>query len=43
MEVNIRRSHVLEDALRGGHKKKFNPKKVLKVFHYLARLHVTKL
>ena len=32
MEVDIRRSNVLNDALREGPKKNFDPNKVLKVF-----------
>ena len=36
MEVDIRRSHVLEDALREA-RKKFDPCKVLKVYNMIIR------
>ena len=29
--IDVRRKHILSDALKGGRKKKFNPKMMLKV------------
>ena len=39
MEIAVRRSHLLEDALAEGHKTTFNPKRMLKV----ATLHIITL
>ena len=30
-EINVRRSHILSDALKEGHKRRFEPTKLLKV------------
>ena len=30
--IEVRRSHILEDALKEGHKRKFQPEKIFKVF-----------